>query len=107
MIQQGGEGIGVQDRFAVALETDVGLATVGPVPDEHPVVVGCEGLGQLAQSRGLLVEAPARRDDSGSFAVPDQFVADVQSIDLRDRHGRHTSGGLPPDRQARPCGKLP
>ena len=50
LAEQAGQRVGLHLRLGLAREAHVGLAGVGPVPDEHLVAGVGQGLGQLADA---------------------------------------------------------
>ena len=74
--------LGAHVGFALPVELHVGLAAVGPVPQQHPVAALDQRLGQRAQARDVLAEPAARRQGDEIACLAEDFVDDVAAVDL-------------------------
>ena len=70
----------MEPRLRWGIETHIGAAAIGTIPDQHLLATAGERFGKFADARRLLREAAARRDDDG-IALADDFVLDVEAID--------------------------
>ena len=93
--QQPGEPVGLHLRLRRPGEADVRRAAVGPVPDQHPLAVRGERLGELADAGHVLAEPAARREHPGlAPVVADDVVSEERAVDLCCRHSHPLSCAL-------------
>src|SRR5579863_2745265 len=75
LANQTGESVGVEIRFRITPEGEVGRAAIGPIPDQRPETACRQCLGELAHAGVVLGEASSRGDRDGpAGAGADQLV---------------------------------
>src|SRR5581483_3380893 len=77
--EERGQRVGLHRRFGRSGEADVRFAAVRPVPDEHPVPLRGEGLGQLAHA-GVVLAEPATRGDRPGPTLADHLEGDGHAV---------------------------
>src|ERR1700722_11414983 len=85
LANQAGEHIGVEIRFRITSEGEIGCTAIGPIPDQRPQTARGQRLSQLAHTGVVLGEASARGDRDRP-AGADELVVYPDTVDFRARH---------------------
>ena len=77
------ERLGAHVRLRLAVDLDVGLAAVRPVPQQHALAAGGERVRQLVDAAEVLAEPSARRHDADLAVLrAHPLVHDDPAVDL-------------------------